>query len=158
VAADLVVDSVVADLVVGVVADLVLLVVAVLEATVIQAGFLVQDNLEGGFLVDQAHMVKIDMADQALVVLAPLVQVIQAVDLVDPLVDSANKVVLVDSVVVQIALVDLVVVQIALVDLVVVLEILGRVNLAHLVIVVAGIRMIENHFNLMKYHNITIIS
>ena len=147
-AADLVVDSVVADLVVGVVADLVLLVVAVLEATVIQAGFLVQDNLEGGFLVDQAHMVKIDMADQALVVLAPLVQVIQAVDLVDPLVDSANKVVLVDSVVVQIALV----------DLVVVLEILGRVNLAHLVIVVAGIRMIENHFNLMKYHNITIIS
>lgn len=145
VAADLVV---VVDLVVGVVADLVLLVVAVLEATVIQAGFLVQDNLEGVFLVDQAHMVKIDMADQALVVSAPLVQVIQAVDLVDPLVDSANKVVLVDSVVVQIALV----------DLVVVLEILGRVNLAHLVIVVAEIRMIENHFNLMKYHNITIIS
>lgn len=145
VAADLVV---VVDLVVAVVADLVLLVVAVLEATVIQAGFLVQDNLEGVFLVDQAHMVKIDMADQALVVSAPSVQVIQAVDLVDPLVDSANKVVLVDSVVVQIALV----------DLVVVLEILGRVNLAHLVIVVAEIRMIENHFNLMKYHNITIIS
>jgi len=74
--------------------------------------------------------------------------VIQAVDLVDPLVDSANKVVLVD----------LVVVQIALVDSVVVLEILGRVNLVHLVIVVAGIRMIVNHFNLMKYHNITIDS
>lgn len=146
VAADLVVAVV--DLVVGVVADLVLLLVAVLEATVIQAGFLVQDNLEGVFLVDQAHMVKIDMADQALVVSAPLVPVIQAVDLVDPLVDSANKVVLVDSVVVRIALV----------DSVVVLEIFGRVNLAHLVIVVAGIRMIENHFNLMKYHNITIVS
>lgn len=117
----------------------VLAVVAVLGATVIQViGFLVQDHLEGGF--QAIHPVKIDMADQALGVLAPLVQVIQVVDLVDHPVDLtlAGKVVLADSVVLIAP---------------VVLEILGRVNLAHLGIVVVGIEMIEKHFNFMKYHN-----
>jgi hypothetical protein len=78
------------------------------------------------------HLVKIDMADQALVVSVPLVQVLQEVDLEDRLVDLnlADKVVQTVQVVLGI------------------LCLVKPADLVDLVIAVAGIRMIENHFNL----------
>jgi hypothetical protein len=87
------------------------------------------------------RLVKIDMADQAPVVSVPLVQVLQEIDPEDHPVDLslADKVVPIVQVVLGILC------QVKPADLVV------------LAIAVAGIRMIENHFNLMKYHNITIL-